>query len=251
MWRPGRSATDGTAVLFVRWAYRPVSRDVERQPSDRSACDVWEAKALFPSHGFPYASPREKAHGLSMSSAAHGPETVRCDRLLVRAVVPCSGSFFLRGPVSVRRVSRFSLKSLRWRHIVERLIGVSLRTRSSHRVTFSKWQSPVHREPAGASQTAIPVAGGRKGLSLPGGNGARRTWRRWWRRLSYTVQVSSWESPTVALTGLGLVRTAITPVVCSRTTARASLALGSTFSRLPPESPRWLKLDRARVRVKI
>ena len=94
MWRPGRSATDGTAVLFVRWAYRPVSRDVERQPSDRSACDVWEAKALFPSHGFPYASPREKAHGLSMSSAAHGPETVRCDRLLVRAVVPCSGSLF-------------------------------------------------------------------------------------------------------------------------------------------------------------
>ena len=101
MWRPGRSATDGTAVLFVRWAYRPVSRDVERQPSDRSACDVWEAKALFPSHGIPYASPREKAHGLSArgvvrvprsSLAAYGPETVRCDRLLVRAAVPCSGS---------------------------------------------------------------------------------------------------------------------------------------------------------------
>ena len=106
MWGPGRGATVGASVLVVRWALRPVPRDVEWQPSDRSACDVWEAKALFPSHGFPYASPREKAHGLSArgdvsptapprsSSAAYGPETVRCDRLLVRAVVPCSGSLF-------------------------------------------------------------------------------------------------------------------------------------------------------------
>ena len=102
MWGPGRGATNGTVVLVVRWAYRPIPRDVEWQPSDRSACDVWEAKALFPSHGFPYASPREKAHGLTArgvvhaslagAPAAYGPETVRCDRLLVRAVVPCSGS---------------------------------------------------------------------------------------------------------------------------------------------------------------
>ena len=100
-WGQDRGVTDSTPVLVVGWSYDAVPGDENWQPSDRSACDVWEAKALFPSHGIPYASPREKAHGLSArgvvrvprsSLAAYGPETVRCDRLLVRAAVPCSGS---------------------------------------------------------------------------------------------------------------------------------------------------------------
>lgn len=185
------------------------------------------------------------------SSAAYGPETVRCDRLLVRAVVPCSGSLFLRGPVSVRRVSRFSLKSLRWRHIVERLIRVSLKDALVSPSDVQQVAKPCLPGAGWRESNRDPGSRRMERFVVPGRYGERRTRRRWWRRLSYTVQVSSWESPTVALTGPWVSTDRNNACSLFPYDCRASLALGSTFSRYSwkrrQKSPRWLNLvERAR-----
>lgn len=72
-----------------------------------------------------------------------------------------------------------------------------------------------------------------KAFVVPGWYGQRRIGDVCFFGYSYTVQVSSWESPIVALTGLGLVRTAITPVVLFPYDCRRLLALVQRFLATP------------------
>ena len=98
MWRPARGAMDGTAVLAVRWAYRPVpAMRKGKLVTARRAMSGRQRLFLFSLSRLPVCESKREGTGVGgprdcdclygFSSASYGPETVWCDRWLAGALL--------------------------------------------------------------------------------------------------------------------------------------------------------------------